>query len=429
MSTLLSSEHNCTIHFVNELHPRFSCCICLHVADEPLYCGNKKGCTGVFCTKCLNTALVTRKECPLCKIKISGQPTKNNIVKEMIYDEIIYCIFVEFDNHDEENSPKRAKTDHLPRSACQWTGPLKDLEAHLAHECEFTPTPCTNEGCTLTPTRGQLALHCAKECQFRVTPCTECAAVIRVLDTDTHLRVCPHCHAPYLREDHGSHELACPEMPITCTYECHGCSVTVVRKTYNQHQVDNAIKHSELVASVVNSMKKVVTDLQNDMLALRQSTTALASPISTVASVQVVNFDWTETAISALLASNKLQLSDVISLNHDIGRSKLYVSYAVERSDALYIKLYKYITSSTNKGSVSIAGSTITLLHPSGDPSRHVTRTYVEGATLLDNCWSLGWSDFVPDVKPFIFPNDSISIKCVIKYAQLGAPSGVSGAD
>lgn len=87
MSTLVSSKHKCTVNFLNELHQRYSCGICYHVADEPLSCGSKDGCTGVFCVNCLKCALTIRKECPICRFLISGTPQKNNIIKETIADE------------------------------------------------------------------------------------------------------------------------------------------------------------------------------------------------------------------------------------------------------------------------------------------------------------------------------------------------------
>ena len=424
MSTLLSSEHNFTIQFASELHPRFSCCICLHVADEPLNCGNKKGCTGVFCTRCLNTALVTRKECPLCKIKISGKPTKNNIVKEMIYDEIIYCTLSQFEADD--NPSKKAKTEFLPRAKCQWTGPLKDLAAHIVHDCEFAPTPCTNEGCTLTLPRGQLALHRDNDCQFRLNICFHCISAIRVNDITTHTSTCgkvtltcTDCSAPCLRENQAAHDLACLEKPTTCPFACHGCTTVVLRKGYNQHQIDNAITHSELLATEMSSMKQAVTALQSDMLSLRQGTTPVANPLPvwTNAAVNVVNFDCILTGVSKLMtAADKTSLSESFSLQHNTGISRMYVYCEVKRNGKIDLYLYKSIKCSSSKEPVSVAGSTITLLHPSADPSRHVTRTFVDGDVLSDVFCLKGWTQFVPDVKPFIFPNDTISIKCVIKY-------------
>ena len=204
MSTLNSSKYICTIYFLNEIHPRYTCGICLNVVDEPVNCGSKGGCTGLFCMKCLSTSLLSSKYCPLCRFVIVGLPTKHNLIKEIIYDEHIYCMFSELSG--DENPSKRAKTSsssfHSMRAGCQWTGALKDLEAHLALDCNLAPSPCTNIGCSAVIPRHHLATHAENDCQFRKVPCPCCDFALSFNTLYAHradcgkaIVTCTHCSA------------------------------------------------------------------------------------------------------------------------------------------------------------------------------------------------------------------------------------------
>ena len=168
----------------------------------------------------------------------------------MIADEVIYCSLSQLTQL--EYPSKRVKTQLKPRSACQWTGPLKDLDIHLAHNCEFAPVPCPNQGCSITPIRSQLANH-LNDCLFRAVPCPQCASLVILGGQSEHLETCgkvsltcTDCQAPYLREDEPAHDLTRPEKHVECPFECHGCSDAVARKDFDQHQIDSAVSHSEL---------------------------------------------------------------------------------------------------------------------------------------------------------------------------------------
>ena len=253
MSTLFYSKFNCTIHFVNPVDGRFNCAICLDVANEPLSCGSKIGCTGVFCTYCLTEALKRKKSCPKCILE-SIAPAKNNIVKELIYDQEIYCAY---SNFKENVATKKGKKNVLkPRFGCQWRGSLGELEGHVAHDCQCAPVACTNEGCRVVVHRKELDDHLAVDCLFRSVTCMHCSLVLRFDGLEAHIAVCykvtlvcVDCQAPYLREVEGVHETTCPEKPVTCPFACHGCSDIILRKEFGQHQLDSAVAHSDLLAA------------------------------------------------------------------------------------------------------------------------------------------------------------------------------------
>ena len=410
MSSLLSSKHKCTINFVNELHERYSCGICLHVADEPLSCGSKDGCTGVFCTKCLTRSLSIRKKCPLCIFNISGPPQKNNIIKEMIADEIIYCSLAQL--AQPANPSKKAKTQSKPRSDCQWTGPLKDLDAHLARNCSFAPTPCTNHGCTLTPVRSKLARHLTHDCLFRTSPCPHCASLIRRGGLPEHLETCgkllltcADCGASYLRENQDKHDDVCPEALVDCPFECHGCTTVVLRKDYVQHQADNAVAHSELLAEELREVKEKLSDLT----AIKDK----AETISISWTIKHFSMHMASEADSDSEADTDIHSQDFVVRNL-LGTSVLCLSIEITSTGILGVFLYKDIDKSTDKSTMCINGTTITLMHPI-DPTSHITRKVNSNTALEGPEWTLGWAGFIKNIKPYISNTDSITFEGQIK--------------
>ena len=203
MSTIFNSKFNCTVHFINPVDELFWCAICFDVANEPLICGSKIGCTGVFCTCCLTEALKRKTSCPKCRLE-SIAPAKNNIVKELIYEQVVYCAYSNF--KDIIATKKGKKTPFLPRFGCQWKGALRKLEGHVANDCQCAPVSCTNEGCQIVVQRKELGDHLANDCLFRSVACLHCSLVIRFDGLEAHIAVCDKvtlvcvdCQAPYLR--------------------------------------------------------------------------------------------------------------------------------------------------------------------------------------------------------------------------------------
>ena len=418
MSTLISSKYSSTIRFVNELHPRCCCGICLHIADEPLYCGNKDGCTGVFCSKCLTASVSVCKQCPLCKFEITDSPQKHNFAKEIIYDEPVYCTNAELTNCIDNKKP--ANDDITSWSACQWTGPLKDLETHIAQDCEFATTPCSNQGCSVTPLRSQLPLHLSSECQLRELLCSYCGDPVVVMDMPAHLETCgkaaltcTNCQAPYLREDQRAHDACCPEKPVTCPFASHGCTVPLVRKDYEQHQIDSAVKHSELVAGKLSAVDKRMSDVTVEIASIKKAHTDFVASISPAS----VNVTWRIEDVSDELPVSAQVNSKDFTVRNTQGDSVLYLYCQFNPTGKVGLFLVKRFDKSSNKATMSIEGTEVTLQHPI-DLTEHVHKNYGGKAMLSKSpgfpAW--GWNDFIDDVKPYIAADDSMTFTCKVKY-------------
>ena len=258
MSKLISSKYNRIINFVHPVNERYSCGICLNIADEPMNCANPEGCEGVYCSKCFATVLVGSNSCPSCKFEIASQPIKYRLAEDLIADEEVYCIYA---------------TDSIP--ACEWHGQLKALQAHLDTECTCFPVLCTNEGCFELVPRHHLATHLASECGYRLTQCQYCLTDLQVHTYEAHggdcskfVLTCDDCGGSYLREDTTAHDATCPDKLVTCPFACHGCVVPVLRKDAERHQANEGANHAVLVAQRLSLVEEKLSAAETELCEL-----------------------------------------------------------------------------------------------------------------------------------------------------------------
>src|SRR5689334_2933901 len=61
--------------FVNKPADRYVCSLCLNILNNPLQCPNGHCC----CKECITEALKVRKECPICKCKLSLDTLSRNL--------------------------------------------------------------------------------------------------------------------------------------------------------------------------------------------------------------------------------------------------------------------------------------------------------------------------------------------------------------
>ena len=463
MSTLLSSKHDCTIHFVYELHRRYSCGICYQVADEPLGCGNLDGCTGIFCMQCLTTSLSRKKECPLCNFFIEKSPQKNNTIKEIIADEIIYCSLALL---QDEYPSKKGTNQLMSRSDCQWTGPFNALDAHLAHNCSFAPVPCTNHGCKLTPIRSQLSHHLANNCLFRTIPCPHCASPLRVGNQAEHLGICDKvsltctdCHASYLREDQTAHDLACLEKSIPCPFARYGCSSTILRKDADQHEIDSTVYHAKLLGVELNRVNKqlikvnttlsdhtsinerltfelnelrqsykatetihvgLIADLKAELSALKTAVLPQTATSTTATNLQrgtATLFIWIIDKVTERINSSDTVNSTDFSctIGNYQGKSVLYFQCSFKTDKQIEICLFKDINKSTNKEQLCADGTEILLCHPTDITQRYI-RTCSRDSILVAPEWGVCFATYITDITPFICSDGSIKFECYVRF-------------
>ena len=277
--------------------------------------------------------------------------------------------------------------------------------------------PCTNLGCSITAVRSQLALHRDSECKFRVSACSHCHCMTRVVDTATHLTTCGKvtltcidCNAPYLRENHAAHTLACPEKRVMCPFACHGCTTVVIRKDFDQHQIDSAVSHSKLLADELASVKEQLSDL-----------TAIKDKIETI------SVKWTINSISLHMAKHDEDDDDddtdtnidIRSKNFEVsglrGTSVLHFTLVITSTDSIGLYVRKDVDESSDNSPICLGGTVITLLHPT-DPGEQVTYTF-NGDDMLEasTAWNKEWSELTPDIKPYITATDTITIEGQIK--------------
>ena len=379
MSTLISSLYKCSIEFVKALNSRYNCGICLHVADEPLNCGNKDGCTGVFCTKCLTQALAVKKICPICTLKLTNQPIKNNIVKETIHDEEVYCIESMICRDCGDIDDLSVIAQQSSRSDCQWIGPLKFLEAHLAHDCEFVRVPCTNTGCALLIPKRRVAYHVEKECMFSSIPCTHCATLLRCRDMK-------------------DHEAKCPEARLKCAFARYGCRTVSRRKDYAQHITDCDTAHAELLARSLTLTDQKVEDLSAQLKSLIKYTAKHTS--------SSISVSWTVGKVAERLAANSQIESEVFELP-DRDKMFLYVRAYFKASGELELRMYYDMRISYKVPPPCLGGSQVIINHPT-DRSKRFTYVVSHSDRVL------GFS-LTMDVRPYVTANDNVTFEFALK--------------
>ena len=242
---------------------------------------------------------------------------------------------------------------------------------------------------------------------------------------------CTDCQAHYLREDQASHSASCPEKPATCPFASHGCSALLVRKDYDQHQIDCATKHSELVAGKLSAVDKRMADMTveiadlkktaannsiaqitEELASIKEAQTDLVASLSTA----TVNVTWCIDNAAKRLASNDIISSKKFNVRNTQGDSVLTLECEFKPRDVVTFFTHKAFSKSSNQGPIYIGGTEVTLQHPT-DSTEHASKVYGDQAILSESGFpGWGWAVFVADVKPYIAADDSITFTCKVKY-------------
>eukprot|EP01132_Coremiostelium_polycephalum_P002715 gene2715-3369_t len=161
----------------------FECTICTEVLKEPRICPNKH----VFCLDCWESALKTKKSCPICRCQtLSTNSLSRNLELEKQFNNLkTYC-------------PNRFKYDGSAdiENGCKIESiPLHMVEEHL------------------------------KKCQFQFEDCKECKSTV-------------------LRKSMGEHlESICPSVVVECIYSKYGCHGKYPRGRAHEH-LNDTFHHS-----------------------------------------------------------------------------------------------------------------------------------------------------------------------------------------
>ena len=138
--------------FENKVDIKLQCSVCLKVFKDPVQCPNEH----YFCRSCIQTNLRHNAEtCPVCQHPLTEETLTKppRILTELLDSLMIRC--------DYENR------------GCQYLVKLQFLDRHV-RSCGYSPTRCTNTGCTEVMNQHEKERHEHELCQFRKIVCDEC---------------------------------------------------------------------------------------------------------------------------------------------------------------------------------------------------------------------------------------------------------------
>ncbi|XP_028406706.1 kelch domain-containing protein 8A-like isoform X2 [Dendronephthya gigantea] len=142
--------------FVSKLDDRLLCPICFKVVKDPVQCPNEHH----FCRSCILRCLnETSETCPTCNHYLTeetlAKPTR--FFMQTLERLMIHC-------------------DHASRG-CREVGQLEFLDRHV-ESCGYSPTRCTNTGCSEVINRNEQERHENELCRFRRIVCDECGETV-----------------------------------------------------------------------------------------------------------------------------------------------------------------------------------------------------------------------------------------------------------
>ena len=138
--------------FENKVDIKLKCSVCLKIFKDPVQCPNEH----YFCRSCIQRNLRHNAEtCPVCQHPLTEEILTKppRILTELLEGLMIRC--------DYENR------------GCQELIKLEFLDRHV-RSCGYSPTRCTNTGCTVVMNRHEKDRHERELCEFRKIVCDDC---------------------------------------------------------------------------------------------------------------------------------------------------------------------------------------------------------------------------------------------------------------
>ena len=138
--------------FEHEVDSKLLCPICSNVLKDPVQCLNEH----YFCRSCIKKHLHENSEtCPMCQDHL----TQETLTKPpRILTNILECL--------------KIRCDHAKRG-CRELIKLEFLHQHVK-SCGYSPTRCTNSGCSQVINQHDKERHENQVCQFRTIICDDC---------------------------------------------------------------------------------------------------------------------------------------------------------------------------------------------------------------------------------------------------------------
>lgn len=234
----------------------FECELCQCVVRDPL---EHVACSQIYCADCVKLALAKMKPpaCPHCMAPAVAADFKrvNRLLRQMLEAKQMRCV-------------------HFPECAHSTT--FGTLEKHLA-ECQLETVACKFSGCNEQMLRRDAAQHEAA-CAYKTERCEFCEVQVLASTMQTHTQdfchrapaACKFCDICVPREEMPKHLAeACDKQPVKCVIE--GCTHMMPKAEVQAHIDANLSGHLAQVQQQMLDMNKVVSEMKDEMTALRMA--------------------------------------------------------------------------------------------------------------------------------------------------------------
>ena len=450
VSSLKSSSLGADVVFVGEVDKDFECAVCLNVSDDPASCGRKEGCAAIYCFTCLKQV----KKCPTCSFGLTGQPSKNLLVKNIIAKLDVYCV-----HRPAKATPSGKRKASEMDACCDWKGKLSALECHRK-ECPGVELACNNRGCGAKHARRLMQDHTAN-CRHRLQKCAHCQKDISVASMPKHVKtdclrvlVACSCKAMVPRGDLQRHiDDVCPEKPLPCIYRDLGCAARVARKDLDGHMQAAALRRNELLMLEIVRLKADAASLKSDVSGLKadvktglssaktrhdkleESTSGRLDELENTADTSSAMIEAFEDKITTTLSWKVKGMADKICKS---GQKTYYSSYfylpmpfvgkqvfncglTIEKKGKKVEAGFFFYNNSSKKSStghaISLNSWSATL---SGTKSLGGATKVMSSNAIIERGQSLGWPHFVEGITPYIV-DDAVKFEISAKVPSLSS--------
>ncbi|CAO4371632.1 unnamed protein product [Caenorhabditis nigoni] len=254
---------NQSIMFKGGLPADCTCPICEQALREPMLLN----CEHHYCKQCFEKE-DRAPECALCQTIIQPELCKHDRAKhKQILSLPVVCTF--------------------ESSGCQWSGQLGTLHDHLA-ECTFkSAQKC--EKCGRQFAKADLDRH-REKCELNRAMCSYCNKTIRDSDLERHLKTCPEviisCPFQCGLSDRPRHEIEahrpqCPNVDNVCPFVPYGCTFAGGKESIQQHLSDEPVRHLMYLCDEITDLKGTYELMERDMVSFNDRQSRILSAADT----------------------------------------------------------------------------------------------------------------------------------------------------
>ena len=272
--------------FEHEVDSKLLCPICSNVLKDPVQCQNEH----YFCRSCIKKHLHENSEtCPMCQDYLTEEILSK---PPRLLTNMLECL--------------KIRCDHAKRG-CQELVKLEFLYQHVK-SCGYSPTRCTNSGCSQVINQHDKEQHENKLCPFGMFVCDDCQEQV--------LRKSRRVHPCFIRKE-------VDEISRKMEKNMKEVKDEVKQMKLNQEEfLRNLMAQVDRQNDVVNDLCRKVNNLTCDLFAGRQKIFVLGGRDEKNRFNSVESYSWSENSWTAEPSMNKVR-SGPSAFVHD---RQIYVS-------------------------------------------------------------------------------------------------------